>query len=122
MNYTDPQYPTGSITRIDEKVVFAHEPMGRFQPLPLRFTVDELQERRIETNLDGQFLYNPPKPGFLRTFRANPMPIPVDLYGNKDVSYETQLQYPAANMNRNFNQLQPLIFPDKYLHQIMNWR
>lgn len=105
---------------------FAMEPAGRVYVIPLFFSPGETAERRVETNLDGQFIFSPPRPGFLPTIRANPNPLPLDMYGTKDVtggqSGETQYNYPPATLGRDFGQIMPLVFPDKYLHQTLELR
>lgn len=101
---------------------YAMEPQGSVSWIPLHFTASETMERRAETNLNGGFIFDPPLPGFLATVRANPNTFPLDMYGTKDVQFDTQLSYPPANMNIDYGQTQPIIFPDKYLHQIMDLR
>lgn len=102
--------------------LFLHEPSEVHQ-LPLFFKGTETLERRIETVTDGRLLItDPPKPGWLFIERANPNPLPLDFYGSKDVSFVDQPLYPPANMNVTPFGLEPLIFPDKYLHQILELR
>lgn len=103
------------------KPLFPHEPM-RVEQLPLFFTGAQTTERRIETGIDGRLLFEPPSPGYVQNARANPNPLPLDFYGTKDVPFVDQYLFPPANMNQSPYGTEPLVFPDKYLHQIIEWR
>ena len=103
-------------------MIYAGEPVGGVDWLPVRFRDSETAERISETNLDGMFAFEPPAPGWVLNVQANPFPFPLDLYGTKDIDGLDQLQYPPANMNNEYGQVFPLVFPEKYLHQILEWR
>lgn len=102
---------------------FAMEPEERgVQWLPVFFSSNQTAQRQAETNRDGQFRDGPNPWPFLPTVRAQGMNYPLDMYGTTDIQFDTQLQYPPMQMGKSFDQLQPLVFPDKYLHQILDLR
>lgn len=108
--------------QFDASDYFAMEPNGPVQQVPLFFTPGEVRGRQDETNLDGRFVFEAGSWPWVPNVPANPFTFPLDMYGTKDVQFVDQLNYPPPTLGRTFNQVEPLIYPDKYLHQIIEWR
>jgi hypothetical protein len=101
----------------------AHEYRDVCRNLPTNFSESQRHALNQEEDLIGYLVLGLPN-GLVPNIPCTPFPIPLDMdfTGLKDVPFELPndgaLYYPS-NAQFDFEQVQPLVFPDKWLHRTM---